>query len=593
MSKIITPKPPQISIEEFQEIRETFAQRGPGDRVEQFRKIADALAPGLFEWHSWTLKLVEAACKYRWLACSGCSNSCKTFNSANFAAVWWLADPENSSVIFCSTTMKMLRKRGWAEIQNFHRIIGGDVGNLVNSQCVWQVSQGDDKHAIFGKAVCEGDVNKSAADIQGIHTKRQMVIIDEAEAVPAAIWKAAANLYGYCVDTGGEFILMALANARSRLSQFGRFIEPEDGWGSISVDSDDWNSKPQMDGRKARVLRFDFRKSPNIIEGRMVSRHLPTRQRVESRLAALRARGGENDPEHWAFDLGFPVPEGLIKTVFTESLLEKYHAYDRHQFTGSDFTIIGAFDPAYLGGDRPALRFAALGDIGGKMGLEWMDPIVLYIDATSAEPARYQLVSKLKDQCKSVNYRGQKYECLPENFGIDASGDGGLADICQREWSSKIIRIQFGGSASTEPCSHEDERPANEVYENKRAEMFFRTLNAITSEQLKGIDKDTAEELCTIEQLGEKTSDGTMRRRIVIQPKKEFKKKYGKSSDLSDCGIMCCEVARLKGFTTVAIGETLSRAGALEEIVKDSQELYDPQSFYSSENDEILVDDEY
>lgn len=555
-----------------------------------FRTMAEALVPGWFEWHGWTNKIIEAGCRYRWLALSGCSNSAKTRNVAGFAAVWWLADPANSSVTFCSTTMKMLRKRGWAEIQSFQNALG-DFGNRVDSRTLWQYSAGDDKHAIFGKAVAEGDVNKSAADLQGLHTKRQMIVIDEAEAVPAAIWKVTCNAYGYCVDVGGEFILIAIANARSRLSNFGRFMEPEGGFNSISVDSDDWMSKPQIDGKRACVLRFDFRKSPNITEGRVVSRHLPTRQRVEGRLAALKARGGENDPDHFCYDLGFPVPEGLLKTVFTDSLISKYDGYGKHKFLGTNFRIIGMFDQAFGGGDRPALRFGALGDIeGGKMGIEWMEAIILYLDATSPDPVRYQLKNKLKQHCENVQYRGQTYQCSPEDLAIDCTGDGGLADICHQEWSQKVNRIIFSESASKSPVSQEDERPSNEVFLNKRVEMYFRTRDALMAGQIKGIDKDTAAELCNLEELIEK-ADGTTRPRKTLQSKKDYKLKYQISPDLSDCAVGLCEVARLKGFFVAAVGLTTQRDSGMDDVMKKSQSVYDDSSFYQADNDEVFEED--
>lgn len=576
-----------ISVERYNAIKEAFANRDEIDgmtRPEMFREMADCLVPGWFEWHPWANKIIDGACRYRWLALSGCSNSSKTRNAAGFAAIWWLADPLNSAVCFCSTTAKMLRKRGWAEIQNIQQCIG-DFGNMINSQCVWQAEQGDDKHCIFGKAVAEGDTNRSAADIQGLHVKRLMIVIDEAEAVPPAIWKATANLYGYCDDVGGEFILMAIANARSRLSQFGRFIEPEGGWNSVSVDSDDWMSKPQMDGRQARVLRFDFLRSPNILEGQTVSKHLPTQQRVNARMRALKARGGENDPDHFAYDRGFPVPEGLLKTVFTDSLIQLHDGYSRHKFTGANFIIIGAFDQAFFGGDRPALRFAAMGDIGdGKTGIEWMDPIMLYLDATSPRPARYQLMDKLRGACENVEYRGSRYKCEPGNMAIDCTGDGGLADICQQEWSRDVIRIMFSGAASEDPVNNEDGKSAKDVFINKRVEMYFRTKDALISGQLKGIDKDTAAELCNIEELVER-NDGTVRPRKALQSKKEYKIKYTVSCDLADCGVMVLEVARIKGFTLASVGLTVERDLDWEKKAKQAQSIYDHESFYGADNE--------
>lgn len=583
----------KLGLSQFQYDRMAYAnrlgpERGCPPRDVLFRRISDELVPGWFEWHAWTNKIVEAGSTHRFIGITGCAGAAKTRNMAGFAASWWLADPARSSVIFCSTTMKMLRKRGWNEVQSYHNALvaaqGEDFGNFVDSRTVWQYDQGDDKHAIFCLAVQEGDINKMAANIQGIHTRRQLVIIDEAPAVPTAIWKACANLYSYPIDSGGEFVMMAAGNPRSRIDQFGRFIEPAGGWDSVSIDTEEWEGKPQLDGSPTFVIRFDFCKSPNITEGRTVSRHLPTKQRVESRMASLKAKGAENDVDHYCYDRGFPAPEGMAKTVFTESLIIKHGGYDRHQFLGTNFQIIGGYDQARTG-NRPALRFAAMGDIaGGKLGIEWTEAIVLYTDASSKEPIAYQLLAQVRKHCQAVNFRGQIYSCPPANLGIDCSNEASFADICQREWSPDIIRIMFGAAASEEPASPEDPRPANEVYRNKRAEMFFRTKTATESGQLKGIDKDTATELCTIE-YSELRPDGSSKP-ITIQDKKEYSLKFGKSCDLADAGVITLEVARIKGFRIVATGHTIKRVENFDKVVDVAQQVYvgadysQPDDFY-------------
>lgn len=589
------PAPPPVTREEFRKWRKAYLKR-EGDRVELFKKLADSLVPGWFEFHTWTERFVRATCYERYVGCAGCAGAAKTRNAAGIAGINWLLSPNDTSVLFCSTTMKMLRKRGWAEIQNLYQALGGEnsgVGNFVDSRTGWQVTQGDDKHGVYGLAVAEGDTNKAAANIQGWHTKNQIVVIDEAEAVPAAIWKAMGNLWRYCIDAGGYFLLIAMANPRSRLSQFGRFIEPEDGWSSVSVETEEWYSKPQLDGERALVLRFDFLKSPNLLSDKLVSRHLPTKRAVDAKMAALKARGGENDPDHFCYDRGFPAPEGMAKTVFTESLFEKFGAYGKHEFLGTGFMIIGAIDPAYGGGDRAMIRFAAMGDIAGhKKGIEWCgEPIACFFDTNSGLPARYQLLEQIKKHCANVIYREKQYTCEPQNFGIDCTGDAGLADIAQMEWSSKVIRINFSESASDEPCSNEDERPAKEVYLNKRSEMYWRTYNGVVSGQIKGVDKDTAAELTTIEELLEK-ADGTIRPRKTLQSKKQYRLKFGKSPDSADVAVELTEVARLKGLTIAAVGLTVKRDEEWEKTVVEAESVY-ADAGYSAENTALQYDEAF
>lgn len=533
--------------------------------------------------------MVDVLTRRRWSAFSGASNSAKTFNVVNFACAWWLADPGDSSVIICSTTMKMLRKRAWAEVASFYSKMCSNMGldsfgNFTDSQTLWRYRHGDDKHAIFGIAVQEGNVQKVADNIKGIHTRRQMVIIDEATAVPGAIWDAATNLYGYPIDSGGEFIMTALANARSRLDMFGRYIEPETGWDSVSIDTDEWESKPRSeDGKKVLVTRFDFRRSPNITEGKRVSKFIPTKQRVEARMKALKERGAENDPLHYSNDLGFPPPEGIAKTVFTESLLLKFDAYGKHVFTGIQFRIIGAFDTARTG-DRPTLRFGALGEIRpGVMGIEWLPGIIMYPDVSSKEPIAYQHLRMLRNHCGAVKYRNQVYTCAPENLGIDCSNEASFGDLCQREWSPDIIRIQFAGACSEEQVALEDPRPAKDIYRNKRAEMYFRAKGATESGQLKGIDMDTATELTTLE-WSDVRPDGTGKL-ITLMDKAEYKKKFSISPDLSDSGVMLHEVARIKGFKLAAVGQTVHRVEEFEKTVQKTQAVYEDVNYSAGNED--------
>lgn len=568
--------------------RFAFCWRTPIDfgaprRIDLFKRLAAKINPTYFEWHPWTEKLVESACENQWLAISGAAGSAKTYNITGFACTWWLSNPGNSSVIYCSTTAKALRKRGWQNVQRFYTTVPGPrLGNFVDSRMIWQCTKGDDRNAIMGIAVEEGETNKVADNIKGVHTLRQMVIIDEATAVPTAIFEACTNLYSY----PKEFILVMLGNPRSRLDEFGKFMEPKDGWQSVSIETEEWETTPKINGKTGICIRFDAEKSPNITLGSIVSKHLPTKERVEAR---KRAAGWENDPSYWSNERGFPPPEGLNKNVFSESMLQTHDAYGKHRFTGSDFTIIGALDPARTGGDRAALRFAKLGEIeNGEWGMEVGPPIVVRLNAQSSNPIDYQLTEQVQRECGLVKCFGNatEYWCRPEHFGVDATGGGAdLCDIMQRIWSPKIIRIGFGESPSDDACSHEDIRPASEVYRNRRAEMYFRTANAVKSNQLKGIDRETARELVTIEFDDSKP-------KIVLMSKEDYRKKFGKSPDFADCLIELLEVARRLGFRLAAVGLSAGKAEEFTALAEKTKDIFSAGTYEEEEESEPDDDDE-
>ena len=552
-----------------------------------FRRIADVLMPGYFEWHPWTDRLIYALCHNQWVGIAGCSGSAKTHNLTGFACLWWLCNPAESSVIFTSTTSKALRKRNWANVQKIHSIIPGmAIGNFVDSRLIWQYKKGDDLHAIAGVAVEEGDVKASADKIKGTHTKRQMVIINEANSVNAGIFEACANLYAYPEQAGGEFILAMEANPSSWLDQFGRFTEPDKGVKSVSVDVEEWETvaKHEYNGKKGVCIRFDVEKTPNLDypEDKPISRHIPSRQRV----IRCANSAGKDSATYWSNERGFPPPEGLNKNVFSEVSLDRCDAYGQHRFAGRGVKIIGGFDTARTG-DKPTLRFAAMGELeNGDMAIEVMKPIAIKVNVGSNNPIVYQLLEQVRRECENVMWRGQKTSCPPENLGIDATGGGAdQCDVFQRMWSFGIIRVGFGEAASEDACNHEDIRPANTVYRNKRAQMYFRTRDGFESGQIKGLDKETAREMATILFDDSKAL-------IVIENKEDYKLRHKKSPDDTDSLVIISEVAQRRGFRLAARGQTVKKFEEHEKVVEKASKVFE-QIEYAADNEDLTMSFEY
>ena len=170
-------------------------------RFEHCKRAVKLVWPDL-QWNPWLEDQLESLCDYRWLSWAGCAASGKTFGSTLYAMIWWLAKPSSSTVIFTSTTAKMIRKRAWANLQTlYHSAKIKLPGNLVDSKTTLQSRKGDDKHAIFAVAVLEGATSKAVANIQGVHSQRVLAIVDEATDTPEAAFEAASNLSKGC-DAG-------------------------------------------------------------------------------------------------------------------------------------------------------------------------------------------------------------------------------------------------------------------------------------------------------------------------------------------------------------------------------------------------------
>ena len=484
-----------------------------------FKNAANLIWPDLI-WNPWLERQIESMCENQWVSWTGCAASGKTFASALYALVWWLADPMHSSVILTSTTAKMIRKRAWANIQTLWRTSNGQFpGNMVDSKTTLQASKGDDKNAVFAVAVLDGSTSKAVANIQGIHSERMLAIVDEATDTPEAAFEATANLSKGCK----EFQFLAIGNPHSTLDEHGRFSEPKDGWESVGIETQEWETL------RGVCVRFDGLQSPNILAGKTKWEFLITQEQVD---ASIKYEG-EDSPRYWKYSRGFWPREGVVSTVLSETMCQKYRVTGQHAFV-TESKMLAGLDPAF-GGDRCILRFAKYGDLqSGLMGIEFTEILDIKLSAGSTEPIHFQIARQVKEACLA---RGVE----PNHLAIDATGEGGgLCDILAREWSPHICRVEFGGKASNKAVSDEDSRPSHEAYANRVTELWFSVREWVIREQVKGFDHGTIVEFC------QRMFDDK-KRKIVVERKADMKGRTGQSPDLADAAVLVIEMGRTLG----------------------------------------------
>lgn len=543
-------------------------ERGGLGKYGHLKKAIKLVWPNL-DWHEWMEWRLKKICEYSFNAWTGSGTSGKTFDSALYAMIWWLVMPNESSAILTSTTGKMIRRRMWpaiqelfdtaAKIPNSDLLCKGFPGHMVDSKTTLQSKKGDDKHGIFAIAIRDGPIHKAVDDIQGIHSKRMLVVIDEATGTPEAIFQAISNLRLGC----DEFTLIISGNAESHVDPHGRICEPALGWQSITIEDEEWETKgvAEWQADPGICLHFDGIKSPNIKAGFKKHPYLYSQENLES------ARRGENFQETiawWKYTRGFWAPAGICRTVFTEELFNKHDARGRHRFI-SKFALIAAFDPAY-GGDRPVLRFAELGDLEtGLMGIQLTESLEIPLIVAKGNEIHYQLADRVQAECEK---RGVK----PENFAMDTSGEGGgTADIISRQWSPNIVRVEFGGAPSDMPVSKEDTRLAKDAFDRKVTELYFSARNFVFGSQLKGVTDRDISELCSREYKEEL-------RKKKLDKKDECKLKIGKSPDYADCLVVLCHLARHLG--ALAGGEgTPGTDKSWDDLVKKEHEIYADEAF--------------
>jgi hypothetical protein len=391
-----------------------------------------------------------------------------------------------------------------------------------------QAKKGDDKHSIAALAVEQGELQKAINFIKGQHAKRILLVIDEAESTPEAIFHCIPNLRKSCQD----FTLLVIGNSTSHLDGHGRVCEPAQGWNSITVEDEQWETKGVSDWQipPGVCLHFDGFKSPNVAKGRTVYPYIYTWEDYQNAIAS-----DMNSLGVWTQDRGFWAPEGTCNTVMSETLVEKHTGYG--DFTFLDIpTQVASLDPAFGGGNECIFTPGQLGRIeGGRLGLRLLKPVAIKINATSAEPAEYQIASRVRKECA-------KRRVQPQHFCLDSTGTGrGIGSVLQREWSQDIKLIDSTTAATDRPVSDTDSRPAKDRYDRRASELQFSARAILTAGQLRGLSMEAVREFSAREYI---ERNGKVR----VSTKEEVVLVLGHSPDYSDGVSLLVDLCRDHGL---------------------------------------------
>lgn len=539
-----TPK--QIEIELLYIANSNPEKFGGLPRGEHIRKAIKILWPWWDQyWHEWSDLCLWAWLNYQEIGMTGCAAAHKTFTFSGLSELEWLASPFNTTLLLTSTTIGSLRARIWSEIKKFYETASIQFGyNLVDSMEKIQFKKGDDKHAIRGMAVVSGEVQKAVGNIQGQHPERMILTIDEAAQTPPAVMSARANL-----STGTTFYrCVAIANASDPYDAHGLFCQPKNGWSTISVEDESWETTSGI------CVHFDGLKSPNVKRN---TKYFP-RLFDQDQVVSIREKFGENSLEWWMYVRGFWAPTGVRNTVLDAAIISAGKASQMPIWEGSGFEMYAALDPAFTtDGDRCVLRIGRVGNfLDGKQGLYLYKPHVIKLIQSKDNPINYQIAYEVKRVC-------EEYGVLPQNFSMDETSATGLADIISQIWSSEIRRVSFGGAATMTPVSFENSRPAKEIYDNRVTQLWFSVFYFVQAGRMRGLDDETAKEFCTRQYSlkGEKR---------IVETKKEMKKRTGgESPDLADPVALLVDHIL---FKTQGLLNTNSKRGqSWEAIVKKRQ----------------------
>lgn len=479
-------------------------------------------------------------------------NSWKTTSAALYGLCAWYASPHNTSVVITSTTLAGLRKRIWKEMVRYHSASASGIGHINPTDYAIRFTKGDDTSGVYGFATGqqEGDVKKAVGKIIGYHNTYVIAIVDEMQATNAAIVDSSISL-----KAGSDrFQFIGLGNADSELDPHGQMSEPVDGWDSISVESEQWETK------KGICIHMDGLDSPRVKEGDEFYTGLLKASDIED----AKRDGGEDTPAFWQFRRGFWAPQGVAKTVLSMAMITKGHARDKAIWVG-DYKIGAALDPSFEGRDRCVLRFYHCGEIdGGGTVMACKEMLIIKVAVSSEEPIHYQIARQVREECVS---RG----VAPDMFALDSTGEGGgLASIISREWGMGILLVEFGGRPSQDPVSENNPKRADLEYDRKITELCFRFRTLVLNGQVRELDLDTAGEFC-------QRKFGMKGNFMSVETKTDMKVRTRKSPDLMDDALIGAELFRRRGLLGASMPQAIvQKKNWIEQINK-----HDVSSDYS------------
>ena len=498
----------------------------PGDHL--LRAIRALYAPSVWGISPWTEEHAHGWCEESSLGLIGNAASSKSWDIGGFAMLDWLTDPGETVTIMASTSKLALADRTFASSIKLFKDLKQHPryqipGHIAKS--VMAIMLGDDetanmpsndKTALRGVALAQGTADDARGSLQGRHAPYVRLIADELAAMKdplaQAVVDARTNL---SIGAEKDFKFCFLANPESKLDVCGRLATPVDGWDSVDETVPRWRTRGGL------VIHHNGFQSPAITEPDGATKY-PYLIRQSQIDAILEEEGGNaNSRQVWTMIYGFPCPQGSSNTVLNQADIATFKPCDpptsdlsrpaphnnpvpsnpgpfhppQSQFTSPRKRRFAALDPAFTAmGDNCAFAWGELDldatpdptlnppDQLPPTTLLNLAPIeILPIDASSDEPAAYQVVRQAVQRCRELG--------IPlTDIAIDDSGTQSVAGIWQVETGRTPVAYNYS-SRSSDP--HE--------YSNLVTEMWYKVQQWVRASRIRGLDGKAAEQFCNRE----------------------------------------------------------------------------------------------
>lgn len=523
---------------------------------EHYKRLQSLLWPWK-GWDRWSQQILSSLIENRLTALIGPNSSAKTHNVAAFVVTRYLCFAKNSMTLVSSTDIRSLELRIWGEIKklwNEAKIRYPDTpGRIIESkQCIVtdieELEATDYRCGIHCIPVLVGGNFQGLSRFSGLKAERIFLASDETQFCPPGWFDGIVAL-----QKNREFKCAALGNPKDRTDTFGRLAEP-------SIESGGWEAYEPTGKTMMWPTRF-----PGGLAIQLDGRDTPNNDDVPKKegedwpypylinrnhIAADIEFHGSEDWHVYMNDYGIFPRDAQARRVVTRLSCERFRAFEEPVWRGDSLVKQFTLDAAYgaIGGDRCVGMETCWGPCtDGKMRLAAVgQPIVIPVKASLDIEPEEQIAQWVMDYCVPKGIE-------PGHVAFDSTGRGSLVSAFGRLWSTDVVPIEFGGSASDRPApvkvKNKDGQQikAKDYYYNFVTELWFAWPTLVESDQCRALPTPVVDE-------GVLRGWDYRNRKLQVEPKTadagkpSYKTRLGRSCDFADTWCIAIELARRLGF---------------------------------------------
>lgn len=300
------------------ELRRRIRQRQRDKHYEAFANDPVGFIEVILDERPWSIqaRIAELVRDHPQVAVPSCFGSGKDWIAARLVA-WWVST--NGIAVTTADTYRQVRDILWRELRKAHSR-GGLPGTIPLVESRWEVPG----TGAFAIGIKPEDYNPEG--LQGIHGRRVLVVLDEANGIGAPLWEATKGL---------------VVNAESRILAIGNPHEPQ-GPFFEACRAQTWTVQ--------HISVFD---TPNFT-GEPVPEKAQHELVSPFWLEQRRAEGLEGTPWWQAKVLGqFPdtASNAVIPLAWIEDARQRPHQSDAREWAGLDVARFGDDDTALIAGN--------------------------------------------------------------------------------------------------------------------------------------------------------------------------------------------------------------------------------------------------